>query len=473
MDFKQVEEWKSLDFLGYPNYKVSNLGHVMSINYGIMSNNKINKGGYNIVKLYKDGKRKYHLVHRLVAMAFVDNPNPEKFNIVNHIDENKLNNRWDNLEWCDIAYNVTYGTAIERQHKSNLEAGNYDKLKQMNKKQVYKYDFNGKLVYIFDSMTNCYKEDGVSGNVILSETPVRNDCIYSYKELSEYQIRFIVNNIIKNKNDKLNRDIINIYQYNCRKELVEKHVSLSDMKKRFGSKKTNNILSCVHNTKIYASYIWSNKPLEEFELDELIYIMKDYKTIYRYDLDNFECTKYENIDLIPKEFNKTSIISCCNNRCLTHLKYVWSYNLIELDKLKIIKNRSCGDSIKKKVYQYNLLGDFIKEWNCIEDCIKDGYSKSKLHECFKGMKYQHNGYIWSKVKLSNLELELKIEEVINNTSVKPVYQYTKDMKLVKAWETTTLASKNGYPISPISECCRGKRKTYKGYVWSYRKLNNE
>lgn len=62
--------------------------------------------GYYKVNLYKDGKAKGFFIHRLVANAFIDNPNnlPQ----VNHKDENKQNNNINNLEWCDNRYNTRY-----------------------------------------------------------------------------------------------------------------------------------------------------------------------------------------------------------------------------------------------------------------------------------------------------------------------------------------------------------------------------
>lgn len=63
---------------------------------------------YEAVCLTKDGAEFRLSVHRLVAEAFVYNPDPERFNVVNHIDRNTLNNRADNLEWCDQQYNNEY-----------------------------------------------------------------------------------------------------------------------------------------------------------------------------------------------------------------------------------------------------------------------------------------------------------------------------------------------------------------------------
>ena len=65
-----------------------------------------------MVGLCTEGKRKCCYIHRLVAEAFI--PNPNNYPQVNHKDEDKTNNCVNNLEWCDAKYNINYGTRIER-----------------------------------------------------------------------------------------------------------------------------------------------------------------------------------------------------------------------------------------------------------------------------------------------------------------------------------------------------------------------
>lgn len=105
------EIWKPV--LGYEDrYEVSNLGNVASLKFARGSNRRIlkqstNTWGYSQVTLSKDKKKKNVVIHRLVAEAFIENP--QNLPQVNHIDENKHNNRADNLEWCDSHYNINYG----------------------------------------------------------------------------------------------------------------------------------------------------------------------------------------------------------------------------------------------------------------------------------------------------------------------------------------------------------------------------
>ena len=114
-----MEIWKDLE--DYPNYQVSNMGRVKSLKFSkekIMKSSK-NNNGYFVVSLCKEGKIKNYLVHRLVAQAFL--PNPDSLPEVNHKDEIKTNNCVDNLEWCDCKYNINYGSRTEKTQKPILQ----------------------------------------------------------------------------------------------------------------------------------------------------------------------------------------------------------------------------------------------------------------------------------------------------------------------------------------------------------------
>lgn len=117
-----MEEWRDIE--GYEGlYQVSNTGKVKSLNYRKTGKEKIlkpydNGYGYLKVKLCKDGKDTSCKVHRLVAQAFLENPDdlPE----VNHKNEDKTDNRVENLEWCNRSYNVNHGTRNKRVAEKNI-----------------------------------------------------------------------------------------------------------------------------------------------------------------------------------------------------------------------------------------------------------------------------------------------------------------------------------------------------------------
>ena len=135
------EKWR--DIRGYEGlYQVSNLGRVRSLrdNHG-KCREKILKAcnyshGYKYVNLYSEGVLKKFLIHRLVAETFIDNPN--NYSQVNHRDENKSNNKLENLEWCTVKYNSNYGTrnirrirAQKGQSRSSISGSRHPKARKV------------------------------------------------------------------------------------------------------------------------------------------------------------------------------------------------------------------------------------------------------------------------------------------------------------------------------------------------------
>lgn len=99
-----------VEIKGYDgDYFISDCGDVFSFKSGKSKilKKRINQGGYYYVNLCKNGKYKSFCIHRLVGIYFVDKYD-ENLNVLNHIDGNKLNNNYDNLEWCTLSYNTIY-----------------------------------------------------------------------------------------------------------------------------------------------------------------------------------------------------------------------------------------------------------------------------------------------------------------------------------------------------------------------------
>lgn len=116
-----MEIWKRIE--EYPNYSVSTEGEVRQDKKGKLLAKEKTVHGYYRVTLCKDGKTKHCAIHRLVASAFL--PNPDGLTQVNHIDEDKSNNSIGNLEWCDADYNINYGSGMKRRVETRIKNGDY------------------------------------------------------------------------------------------------------------------------------------------------------------------------------------------------------------------------------------------------------------------------------------------------------------------------------------------------------------
>ncbi len=110
---------------GYPSYRISKEGKVYSIRSGRVMSPSINNKGYERVTLQRDGKRRTFSIHRLVALHFVVGKYRGN-NQVNHIDGNKLNNHYENLEWTSGSKNIVHsfenGLSPRQTGSSNSQA---------------------------------------------------------------------------------------------------------------------------------------------------------------------------------------------------------------------------------------------------------------------------------------------------------------------------------------------------------------
>lgn len=183
-----MEEWRSIE--GYLGYEVSNLGNVRScLNTQHKITNKwkilsprLDRRGYLFVNLYDENHNMKSIkIHRIVAMEFI--PNPYGYKQINHKDENKLNNKVSNLEWCDAKYNVNYGSSHLRSCLSR---------RICNTKAILQYDLNNNLLREFYSISEASRVLDISMGSILDclkgRTNKSRKFIFRYKE-------FIKNNI--------------------------------------------------------------------------------------------------------------------------------------------------------------------------------------------------------------------------------------------------------------------------------------
>ena len=178
------EIWK--DIHNYEGlYQISNYGSVKSLerkvkntksSYRIVKEKILSCGkssnGYYYIILYKNQNKKIYRIHRLVAEAFI--PNPNNYSEVNHKDENKENNNVNNLEWCNHIYNINYGTSIKRKAEKH-------------QRQVIQYTKNNEIIKEYNSLKEASDKIGIdSSSIIRCCKRKQKTCggyIWKYKEV--------------------------------------------------------------------------------------------------------------------------------------------------------------------------------------------------------------------------------------------------------------------------------------------------
>lgn len=177
-----AEEWSDIE--GYEGlYMISDMGRVKSMNYRRTGKEKIMKpskqnNGYLQVNLSKNSKHNRFLVHRLVALAFI--PNPDNKPNIDHINTIKDDNRADNLRWTTQKENVN-NPISRKNYLDNLHTvGKFGK-DNYHSKAVYQYSLDDKLIRKWDSMMDVQRDLRFKQSHISSCCSGKRKTAYSYK----------------------------------------------------------------------------------------------------------------------------------------------------------------------------------------------------------------------------------------------------------------------------------------------------
>lgn len=162
----------------YTLYMASDDGRVWSVRNKMFLKQRKRSDGYMQVTLCEDGKRRQEYVHRLVAAAFV--ANPDGMNVVNHMDENRSNNVASNLEWCSYEHNSSWGNCKKKQR----ETVGLEKLQQLARAASVKRRRKVKNLdtgVVYESLASACRDTG------LLHSGIASACTGRYKTCGGYR----------------------------------------------------------------------------------------------------------------------------------------------------------------------------------------------------------------------------------------------------------------------------------------------
>lgn len=172
-----MEVWKTIK--GYEGrYLVSNQGNIMSCQTGKLMNFGKDKSGYYVVNLSNNNGRKTQLVHRIVAHAFVSKP--KGLNEVNHINENKNDNRVENLEWISHSENLKKYWANHPEMYQKCDGKTKNETKH-SKKQVLQINLKNQVINTWENLATIHKILGYHPTSLIECCVGKRKTAYGYK----------------------------------------------------------------------------------------------------------------------------------------------------------------------------------------------------------------------------------------------------------------------------------------------------
>jgi plasmid maintenance system antidote protein VapI len=481
---QKVEEFeetiKGVTLEEYPDYIIRKSGKI----YSRLTCKKIiptKRGGYyytRLITINKDENRKRGSVgvHILVAKAY--HSNPENLPIVNHKDGNGFNNRRTNLEW------VSHSRSIKHAYDSGLRKPAY--------RPVLQFEKDGAFVRRYESIKeasndmDCHPE--TIGKVCRGIKPTARGYLWEY----ETQLENIEDKdgeewkTIKDHPKYKISSTGRVYSEKTHRYLKQANSGKEDMYNRV---KLDNDMYYVH-CLVANAFLGPPSPklikpvvdhidtdlnnntlsnLQWVEFNENISFAHNrdnshnHRKVCQYSLDGEKIGEYKHAAEAAKkvDISSASISKVCNREkgYSSAKDYIWRYADEPLDP-EDLKDKKA----KTRVLQYNLNGDFLKEFSSIAQASKEtNIIRTSISQTCRGILKTAGGFQW-KYKGDEKPI-VKIHQAGQEIAI---VQFSLTGNTIKKWKSATEAAKElGIQSSHIASVCKGNRNTTGGYKWVY------
>jgi len=412
-----MEEWREIK--DFENYSVSDFGNIKNnITNKVLKNTL--KGGYYNITLTNNKNKKPFKVHRLVALAFIDNP--ENKPDVNHKDKNKQNNNLTNIEWMTRKENNIHRCeGVKVTSNKNKEVL---RIRPDTNEVIEKYtsiELAGTWAYNNGYTKTIHNGRNAIGNCVNGLSKM------AYKFKWEYE----------NKNNDLENEIW--------KEVILENIDMED-KKYF--------VSNLGRFKNSMGIIMDNYKVNENGYIR-VYIYNKTHALHRLIATAF----IEN----PENKEQVNHIDGVKlNNSVQNLEWV-SNKENQIHKFQI----GLGNNYKRKIVQYDLEMNKIKEFESIVGAAKElNIGKSNIIGVLRDKRKTAGGFIWKYLEDKNIDFSKKI--TINKNRGRKVLQYDLEMNIITIHNSTSDAARNvNIHKNNIWGAIHNFRKTAGGFIWKY------
>jgi molybdenum-dependent DNA-binding transcriptional regulator ModE len=412
-----MEEWRTIK--DFPIYSVSNLGNVKNDITGQVLKNSV-KAGYCNVSLTNENNKKSFKVHRLVALAFIDNP--ENKSDVNHKDKNKLNNNLMNLEWMTRKENNIHrceGVKIKCNKNKLVLRINPD-----TNEVIEKYDsieLAGTWAYNNGYTKTIHNGRNAIGNCVNGLSKV------AYKFKWEYE----------NKNNDLKNEIW--------KQVILENVDMED--KRY-------FVSNLGRFKNSSGIIMENYKANENGYIR-VYIYNKTYALHRLIALAFHENPENKEQVNHIDGNKL-------NNSVQNLEWVTNKEN-QIHKFQI----GLGNNFTKKIVQYDLEMNKIKEFESIAGAAKElNIGKTNINGVLKNRRNTAGGFVFKYIDDNTINFEEKV--TINKNIRRNVIQYDLEMNIIKIHDSISDAARNvNIHKNNIWAVVHNIKKRAGGFIWKY------
>ena len=227
------------------------------------------------------------------------------------------------------------------------------------------------------------------------------------------------------------------------------------------------LLCCNHKSKSSGGFLWkfASDP-EELVIPNKV--SQKNVGVIQYDINGIYINYFSSVRVASKilKISQSAIISCCKGRTKTAAGYQWKY----INSNKIIEPIVKHKHHIRKVYQYDLKGNFIQCYNSMTEAEKASKAMGIWNSC-NNKQAQSGGFIWL-YDPSDLPLHLKMLLNKRNPNQLHVYKYDMQGRFLEKYNSIKeCAKKNGVDRNGISDCCKGRVVAYKGFIYLYEEKN--